>query len=443
MSRAIRKVVSVILSAYFESFKGLSKDIWLLSLMTLINRCGTMVIVFMTIYLTEELNWSLTQAGIAMSIFGLGSVMGSLLGGWLTDRVGYYPTMFWSLLIGGSSFFVLMQMETFISYCITVFVVSTINDSFRPASMASISAYAHPENHNRSLSLVRLAINLGFAMGVGAAGLISQYFGFKMLFIIDGVTCILAAGYLKLVMVEKVEHPKESEEKIERKSGESAYQDYLYIFFAIFILLNAIVFMQLWNTIPVYYTEVLNISKDEYGWIMLSNGLLIFIFEMPIVYFFENKFNKMTLVLVGAIMITFGFLIYNLTNIWQIAILISILMVSFGEIIAFPFSNAFALSRSKPGRRGEYMGLYTMSWSIAMIIGPTLGMRIAEVYGYTVLWYVISAIGGVACIGFYTVKYLIAKEIPTPQPVVEIRSVHVKEDDTILDDMIINERSKE
>ncbi len=405
--------------------------------MTLINRSGTMVIIFMTIYLTDELNWSLTEAGIAMSIFGLGSVIGSILGGWLTDRVGYYPTMFWSLLLGGASFFVLMQMETFTSYCITVLFVSTINDSFRPASMASISAYAHPENHNRSVSLVRLAINLGVGLGVGAAGLIAQYFGFKMLFVIDAVTCISAAIFLRMVMVEKVEQSKKPEEKIERQPGESAYSDYLYILFAFFILLNGIVFMQLWNTIPVYFTDVFDIGKDQYGLIMLANCLLIFVFEMPVVYLFEDRFKKMDLVLAGVIMITLGFLIYNLTSIWQLAITISILLLSFGELIAFPFSNAFALSRSKPGRRGEYMGLYTLSWSIAMIIGPTLGMHIAEVYGYTVLWYAMSAIGGIACIGFMLVKYMLGKEAPTA--VLETESKVKKlgsEDATVLDDVI-------
>ncbi len=373
----------------------------------------------MTIYLTEDLDWTLTQAGIAMSVFGLGAVVGSFLGGWFTDRVGYYPTMFWSLFVGGLSFFVLMLMKDFYAYCLTVFFVSAINDAFRPATMASISAYGKPENHNRSLSLIRLAINLGFALGVGAGGLISEFFGFQWLFIIDAVTCLSAALFMKMILVEKKETSSEKEEEktevkkdSEAENGQegSAYRDRLYLFFSVCIALNAIVFSQLWNTIPVYFTDVLDISKDDYGWIMLANGLLIFIFEMPIVYIYENKYRKMSLVLIGAIMITASFLVYNLTDFWQFAISFSIISISFGEILAFPFSNAFALGRSKPGRRGEYMGVYTMAWSIAMILAPILGMRIAETYGYTVLWYVISTIGAFACIGFFIVKIKVLQE---------------------------------
>lgn len=342
-----------IIDLYFNSFSGLTKDVWLLSLMMLINRCGTMVIIFMTIYLTEDLQWTLTQAGIAMSVFGLGSALGSYLGGWFTDRVGYYPTMFWSLFIGGLSFLVLMVMKDFYYYCFTVFFVSTINDAFRPAALASISAYGKPENHNRSLSLIRLAINLGFGLGIGAGGLISEHLGFDYLFVIDTVTCILAAFFLKMVLKNKKEKVSVQEEELKLAPEGSAYRDKLYLFFAFCIVLMVITFSQLWNTIPVYFTDSLNISKDHYGWIMMVNGLLIFFLEMPLVYVLENRYSKISLIIIGTILITLGFFIYNLTDFWQLAIGISIFAVSVGEMLALPFSNAFALSRSKPGRRGS------------------------------------------------------------------------------------------
>jgi len=400
MSRPIEKIVEL----YKNSFQDLSRDVWLLALLMLINRCGTMVILFMTIYLTEELSWSKLDAGLAMSVFGLGSATGAFIGGWLTDRIGYYTTMFWSLILGGLSFLALMQVTSFYPYLITVYIVSTLNDIFRPANLASVSAYSKPEHQNRSLSLIRLAINLGFGIGVGGAGLISEYFGFKYLFIIDAVTCVSAAIYLRFALEDKPEQAEKALKDIPKKPEESAYRDYPYLVFAFMVLLLGIVFAQLWNTIPIYYTDILSLTKDQYGYIMVVNGILIFIFEMPIVYLLETRYNKMSLVLVGALMITFGFLIYNICAFWQLALTIAILAVTFGEIISFPFSNAFALSRSKPGRRGEYMGIYSMAWSIATIVAPTMGMYIAQTYSFTVLWYVISGIGAVACIGFYILK---------------------------------------
>ncbi len=407
---------------FVNSFSGLSREIWLLSVVTLINRSGTLVIIFMTIYLTNKLNFTLTQAGLAMSCFGAGSVAGSYVGGWLTDRIGYYSTMFWSLLISGFLFFILMEMKTFQSFCTMVFIVSMVGDSFRPANLASISAYSKPENKNRSLSLIRMAINLGFALGSGVAGILISTVGYHWLFIIDGGTCILAAFYFRLVLKDKPDIGESVEKESEAYKKGSAYKDRLYLAFVFLILVNSIVFFQLFSTLPVYYKEYFLLSEDQIGLFMLLNGLIIVIFEMPLIYILEKRYDRLNLIIVGFAMIGFSFLVYNLIDSWLLVILISITAVSLGEVISFPFSNAFALSRSTPGRRGQFMGLYTMAFSISFIIAPPLGMWTAEHYGYTTLWYLMSGLSVLACLGFSFLKYIEKKpKVKTAKQLQEIR----------------------
>ncbi len=393
-----------------NSFSGLSKEIWLLSLVSLINRSGTIVILFMTIYLTSELNFTLTQAGFAMSCFGLGSVAGSFAGGWLTDRIGYYSTMIWSLVVSGALFFVLMEMRTFESFCAMVFVVSAVGDSFRPANLASVSAYSKPENRNRSLSLIRMAINLGFAFGSGLAGLLIAFVGYKWLFIIDGVTCILAAGFMKIVLKEKPEIEEKADAINPSIKNGSAYKDLGYLAFVLLLLLNSIVFFQLFSTIPVFYKSHYMLSEDQIGLFMLLNGVIIVIFEMPLIYILEKRYDRLSLIIAGFAMIGVSFLVYNLISGWLVAIILSVVIISIGEVISFPFSNAFALSRSSVGRRGQFMGLYTMAFSTAFIIAPLLGTWIAERYGFTSLWYVMFAMSAAACVGFALLRYSEKKE---------------------------------
>jgi predicted MFS family arabinose efflux permease len=74
-------------SKYINTFRGLSQEVWWLSLITLINRAGTMVIPFLSLYLTKSLNFTLIDVGWIMSFFGLGSVVGTWLGGKLTDKL--------------------------------------------------------------------------------------------------------------------------------------------------------------------------------------------------------------------------------------------------------------------------------------------------------------------------------------------------------------------
>ncbi|MDH5414451.1 MAG: MFS transporter, partial [Flavobacteriaceae bacterium] len=141
---------------YKDSFTGLSPEIWWLALITFINRAGTMVIPFLTLYLTKHLEFTLSEVGWVMSSFGIGSFLGSWLGGKLTDKIGYYKVMFWSLLLTGFLFITLQYVTSFWGFVVGVFITMTVADTFRPAIFVSLNAYSKPENQTRSLTLIRL-----------------------------------------------------------------------------------------------------------------------------------------------------------------------------------------------------------------------------------------------------------------------------------------------
>ena len=67
--------------------------------------------------------------------------------------------------------------------------------------------------------------------------------------------------------------------------------------------------------------------------------------------------------------------------------------VMFGEMIAFPFSNAFAVERSKKGNQGEYMALYAISFSLSHIFSHNAGMQIVDRFGYEFTWNFIALLG--------------------------------------------------
>lgn len=145
------------LNIYQDSFRGLSKEVWWLALITFINRTGTMVLPFLSLYLTKDLNLSLSQVGWIMTSFGVGSLLGSWLGGKLTDKIGFYKVMFWSLLITGFLFIGLQYVNSFSGFVFGIFLTMTVADTFRPAMFVSLKAYSKLENQTRSLTLIRLA----------------------------------------------------------------------------------------------------------------------------------------------------------------------------------------------------------------------------------------------------------------------------------------------
>src|SRR6187402_383245 len=159
------------LNLYKSSYGGLSRSTWWLSLVMLVNRSGTMVVPFMTMYMTQEMGVGIGKAGFVMSLFGAGAIIGALLGGKITDKIGFYQVQLFTLLFGGIMFIVLGQMKSYVAICFATFFLSMINEAFRPANAVAIAHYSNDVNRTRSYSLNRLAINLGWAFGSAIGGI--------------------------------------------------------------------------------------------------------------------------------------------------------------------------------------------------------------------------------------------------------------------------------
>lgn len=378
---------------YRNAFAGLSRDVWLLSLVTFINRAGTMVIPFMTIYLTSQRGFSFRDAGFVMSSFGIGSIVGSLIGGKLTDRFGYYPVQFWTLAGSGVIFFGLMQLSSVAALCLGTFLLSSVADAFRPANQTAIAFYSRPENRARAFGLMRLAINLGFAAGPVMGGLLAHSLGYKWLFAVDGMTCIFAAILFRLSL-----DPKGQEKLIARQEPEpeaalpirSAYKDKHFIFFMLMIVIGATAFMQFFSSLPVFLKQSYGFSEAQIGGLTTVNGLIIVAMEMPLVYGIEKRWSTLQTVAIGNLLYAVAYFVLGAGSYHLLAPLGFIIVLTFGEMLAMPFSSTYVAGRAHPSRRGQYMGLYSMGWGTAFIIAPTTGLWLADAYGFHYLW-------GLAC----------------------------------------------
>lgn len=375
---------------YLESFSGLSREIWWLALITLINRSGTMVIPFLSLYLTKDLEFTLESVGIIMTFFGLGSLVGSWIGGRLTDIFGYYKVMLVSLILTGLFFISIQFLNDFWLVCTGIFALMMVADGFRPAAFVAMSAYSKAENKTRSVTLIRLAINLGFSAGPAIGGIIIGTLGYSGLFWVDGVTCLLAAALLLLLL-----NPKKAREsdKVVNESPNSVYTDGPYwIFFAAMVLFGFI-FVQYFSTMPIFYNEVHSLSEHQIGLLLGMNGLIIFVFEMPLIRYLELKTSsKISNMILGFIFVTLSFLILNLSS-WVGILVIGMILMTVGEMIVFPFSNAWGLERAKRGKQGEYMALYSISFSISHIFAHNSGMLSIANFGFELTWYAATFIG--------------------------------------------------
>jgi predicted MFS family arabinose efflux permease len=386
---------------YKNAYSGLAPATWWLSLVMLINRSGTMVVPFMTLYLTETYHYSIGKAGLVMALFGAGAICGGIIGGKLTDKLGFYYIQLTALVAGGTMFIVLGQMRSYETICVCSFFLSLLNDAFRPANSTAVAHYSKEENRTRSFSLNRLAINLGWAVGGALGGFIASK-NYHLLFWIDGLTNIGAAFLLRSVLSPSRNSHTPPKKDFRRKVvTQSAYSDSQFLVFVFLTVLFGCMFFQQFSTMPVFYLEKLHLTPFFIGLVMALNGILIALFEMALVFKLEQKNRNLQFITIGVLLAGTSYVIFNFLPGAHLLALCSIVILTAGEMLSMPFMNTYWVSRTNNDNRGQYAGLYTVAWSIAQVIGPYSGSQIAEHFGFVTLWWVIGAIGLACGLGFW------------------------------------------
>lgn len=385
-----------IFKLYKTAYSGLSKETWLLGFVVLVNRAGTMVLPFLSIYCTQQLHFSLQQAGFVMAIFGVGAIFGSQVTGKLVDKIGFYKIQIASLLLGGIMFFIVMQMQQFYFLCGSVFLMSFFNESFRPANSTAIVHYSKPENRTRSYAVNRLAINLGFAVGGAIGGWLAS-FNYQLLFWVDGCSNIIAA-LLMIKILKPVVHIGKNKNKEINKKSDSPFSDKVFIFFILITFTFSLCFMQLFGTQPLFLKNDWHFSEKQIGVLMAINGLLIVAIEMVLIHQLEGKKNALYYIRIGIVILGMGFGLYLFKQGSFLVGIISMILITFGEIFCLPFFNSFWTHRTTEFNRGRYAALYSTAWGAAHVTAPTLGTFLAAKFGFSIFWAII--VGLLICLFF-------------------------------------------
>jgi predicted MFS family arabinose efflux permease len=411
------------LHIYQRAYRGLSPSVWLLAGVMLINRCGTMVLPYLTLYLTQRLHYSVTEAGIVMAVYGLGAFVGTFIGGRLTDRFGFYYVQLISLLFSGVFLLVLQFVVHFYALCGSVFAFTLLGDAFRPANQAAIAHYSETETRTRAFSLNRLAINLGWAVGGGLGGWLAGI-NYSLLFWADGLTC-LVAGLVLWLFLTVPDRPEavssatlsssavssDSQLRLTDMSSKSPYRDHLFLSFIICNTLFLIAFMQFFTMVPLFFKEKLHITEGTIGLLMALNGILVVTIEMALVYELERQnIPKVRLISQGVLLTAVSFLILILPG-WftrfgnsfsGLGIALGyILFATLSEMLVMPFLQSLIIERSQPTNRGQYLALYAMGGALAQTTAPALGSLMVAQVGFSTHWLAIVAISLASASGFW------------------------------------------
>ncbi|MDQ0638563.1 MFS family permease [Pedobacter sp. W3I1] len=401
----------LIFNTYKTSFSGLSRETWLLSIVMMFNRCGSMAVPFMGLYVTQSLHRSEMDAGLIITLFGVGSILGSATGGKLTDMIGFRPVQILSSIIGGLLFMLFSTITHFSTLCILAVVISFFSEAFRPANFTAVAHYAAEGTITRSYSLNRLAVNIGWSVGISLAGIIASI-NYKLLFIVEGGVSIVVGLLILSFLPQVKDFIKKAKENASSMVIMKPWKD---IFYVKFILLTTVFItcaFLMFRVVPVFFKEQWHIDEFAIGIIIGINGVVIALFEMIMINKIEAKRSPMFFIIIGAVLFSVAYIMLSAPVSFHIvAAALTIVVFTCGEMFSLPFINTIVISRSNEHNRGLYAAGYTLSWSCAQVVGPLFGFFIAKNLGYNWLWLGLAGMLLLCAWGFNTLNKKQAKTV--------------------------------
>ena len=388
----------------WRDLRGLPRGMWVLFFATLVNRAGTMALPFLVLYLTR-LGYPAGRAGLMLTVYGVSALVTAPLAGRLADRFGSLPVMKASLVSSGVVLLAFpFARGAWVPLAVALLAVTT--ESFRPANLSSISELVATERRKAAFALHRLAVNVGMSIGPALGGLLASA-SFPALFRVDGATSV-AAAVLLAVFFRRTKQQTDSdaaeagattddtneatgirESFLRRQFG--AFADPRLAYFLLSLLPLLLILFQNESVMALFLVRDLGLTEAGYGLMFTINTALIILLEVPLNSATAHWPHRRSLA-VGAFLFAVGFGSYGLaSSAWGVAA--GVVVWSFGEMIMLPGSSAYVADIAPPRKRGEYMGLYTMSFSLAFSTGPLIGMSVYERHGPRVVWAGALALG--------------------------------------------------
>jgi MFS family permease len=372
--------------------------VWLLLFGTLVNRFGSFVLVFLVLYLTRN-GYTITQAGVAVSAYGIGGLGSALAGGYLTDRIGRRRTIGLSMFSAAAVMVALSQTTALVPVVVLACLAGLTCELYRPASSAYLTDLTKTGERVTAFALYRLAINLGAAIGPAVGGFVAEH-SFTLLFLGDALTSVIF-GVVAVFFLPSTVHTRQAESApAAAGSVRQILADRNFMLFLVGATIAALVYFQAYSTFPLQVTAY-GFSSAVYGMLIGLNGLLVILIELPFSSV-TRRFDMRRVMATGMLLIGVGFFIVGLGA--SITLLIAAVVVfTFGEIVHAPVAGAFVADLAPPALRGRYMGAFGVGFGVALVFGPGLGTAVLQ-HSSGALWTGCFVLGVISAILMLSIR---------------------------------------
>lgn len=391
-----------------RELSGFHRNVWILFWGSLVNAIGGFMIrPFMALYLYEKLGASTVGVGLYMAVSSSASLVSGMIGGSLCDRFGRKRVMVFTL-VGQSLVLASFALaRTFSQFLVLGFAMSMVGSLFSPASNASIADVTPSERRAQAYGFMRIAINVGAAVGPLAGALLVTR-SYQVAFIFTSITTLSYATAIFLLVSEtRPSGVHQAGPKDTPEGYRLVLRDLAFLVFISIGVLVGISYSQIETTLPIYMKAEKALNESHYGALLALNGAMVVFLQLPITWLVAHWRVSRTLA-VSNWLYAFGFAGFGFAQSWEMMIL-AMVVVTMGEMVGSPSYTKFVADIAPADLRGRYMALSAVPWLASGIVGPMFGGAIMSALGGTAVWYTV----GVFCLssgtGYLLLERLIAR----------------------------------
>ena len=363
---------------------------------------GALIFPFFALYITRRFGVGMTEVGVLFALFSATDLLGNMIGGALTDYLGRKTMIIIGLVVSGLTSLGMGLMGRIELFYLMGVVSGLFATAAHPAHQAMLTDILPEQKRAEGFGVMRVAANLAVAIGPAIGGFVAAY-SYLVLFIADTISSLITAVIVFLVVKES--RPQAAAEKQETNSLAETFagyrkvlQDRRFMLFVVVSTIGTIVYMQMYSTLSVYLRDVHGVPEAGYGWLMTLNAGMVVIFQFLITRKISHR-PPMRVLAFGSLLYVVGFGMYGLVSAYLL-FMAAMAVITLGEMIIVPVSQAFIGGAASEDMRGRYMGVAGLSWMIPGMIGPLLAGLIIDNANPDWVWYGCAILGTIAVIGF-------------------------------------------
>ena len=388
------------LKALYHEFP---RKFWFVVGVHFVDKVGaTLVFPFFALYITRKFNVGMTETGILLGLLALAGMVGSVIGGALTDRLGRRKLILFGLIFSAMTSLAFGSVNQFAWLFPAAILVGLVSDVGGPAHGAMIADILPKEQRQEGFGILRVVGNMAWLVGPTVGGFVART-SFFALFVIDAViSCIVASLFYALMPETKPERSSAQADEgiLETFRGYAVVlRDRAYLAFLFAGVLMGMVYIQMYNSLSVYLRDAHGIQPQGYGFLLSSSAITVIGFQFWTMRVIKTR-PQFLMMALGTVFYMIGFGMFGVVSAYGLFVA-AVVIITIGEMIVIPTSQALAASFARVDMRGRYMAAYGLCISVPAAIGPAAAGIVLDNYNPDLLWYLGALLCAIAACSFY------------------------------------------